>query len=92
MSKVKMAMAAAAVLLSSGMVSGSASAMPANGLTPTITQTAGSVEKVRWVCGPYRCWWGPGPYWPGRPVGWRGGWGWHGWGWHGGWGWRGHRW
>jgi hypothetical protein len=90
MRKVKMATAAAVVLLSSGILSGSASAMPANGLTPPVAQAAGNVENVRWVCGPYRCWWAPGPYWPGRPIGWRGGWG--GWGWHGGWAWRGHRW
>jgi hypothetical protein len=79
MSKVRIAMATAVVLLSAGMLSGSASAMPANGLAPAVTPAAGSVEKVNWVCGPYRCWWAPGPYWPGRPVGWRG-WGWHGWG------------
>jgi hypothetical protein len=69
-----------------------ASAMP-NGL-PSATATAPSdVENVRWVCGPYRCWWQPGPWGPGwgwhRPWGWGPGWGWHRpWGWGPGW----HRW
>ena len=52
-------------------------------------------QDVRYVCGPYRCWWRPGPYWgprygyyaygPGpywhRPWGWHR-WGWRRWGWH----------
>lgn len=84
MSKIRIGVAAAAVLLSAGIVSGSASAMPANGLTSAVPQAAGGVEKVAWVCGPYRCWWQPGGYW------YRPGWGWHG-GW-GGWGWHGRRW
>jgi hypothetical protein len=106
MSRMKTGIAAAVVLLSTSMLSGSVSAMPANGLTPAVTQAAGGVEKVRWVCGPYRCWWAPGPYWPGtprwgwgHPGWWRGGWGWHrwgrhggGWGWHGRGGWHGRRW
>lgn len=35
------------------------------------------VEQVRWVCGPFRCWWRPnyypyyGFYRPYRPWGWR---------------------
>jgi len=91
MSRLKIGLAAAVVLLSTSMLSGSASAMPANGLAPA-AQAAGGIEKVRWVCGPYRCWWAPGPYWPGPRWGW-GGWGWHrGWGWRRGWGWHGRRW
>jgi hypothetical protein len=75
MSKVRIATAAAVMLLSSAALSNSASAMPASGLAPAATPAAVSVQKVNWVCGPYRCWWAPGPYWHGRP-----GWGWHGWG------------
>jgi hypothetical protein len=60
-----------------------ASAMPVSGLTATATPAA-TVEQVRWVCGPYRCWWRPGPYY--RPLygfwGPRHYWGWHRWGWH----------
>jgi hypothetical protein len=44
-----------------------ASAMPA--LDPGVAQAADSsvnIEKARWVCGPYRCWWRPNYY---RPYG-----------------------
>jgi len=37
---------------------GAAAAMPADHLS---AQGATSVEKTAWVCGPYRCWWRPGP-------------------------------
>jgi hypothetical protein len=66
-----------------------ASAMP-NGL-PTHVQTS-NVDQVRWVCGPYRCWWRPNFYraygFYGPPRFYR-----HHWGWRRGWhhGWR-HRW
>ena len=80
-----------------GQMVGQASALPANGLAApaaSIKQTTG-VQDVRYVCGPYRCWWRPGPYWgphygyyaygPGpywhRPWGWHR-WGWRRWGWH----------
>jgi len=76
---------ALAALLSSGMAVGSAAAMPANGLKAAATPVAGAgVQDVRWVCGPYRCWAGPGPYWGYAPGPY--------WGpgpyWHHGWGWR----
>jgi hypothetical protein len=66
--------------LSAAMASGTVSAMPADGLAPAAQQVAGDVQDVRWMCGPYRCWWTPGPYWGGpywgpRPY-------WHHWGWH----------
>jgi len=84
MSRLKIGIAAAAVLLGTSMLSGGALAMPANGLAPAAPQTAAPIQNVRWVCGPFRCWWAPGPYWRGPLWGWRGGWGWHhGWGWHG---------
>jgi hypothetical protein len=66
--------------LSAAMASGTVSAMPAGGLAPAAKQVAGDVQDVRWMCGPYRCWRTPGPYWGGpywgpRPY-------WHHWGWH----------
>jgi hypothetical protein len=81
-----------AAVLSVSALGGSASAMPLSGLVSVATQRADNVEHVRWACGPYRCWWHPGPYW-GGPY-WRphyGYWGWHrwggrGWGWHRHWG------
>jgi len=97
---------ALAVLAGSAAMAGQASAMPANGLVAATKEIGGTVEQVRYVCGPYRCWWRPGPYWGHRyyayygggpywhrPWGW-GGWGWggwHRWGWHR-WGWHRHWW
>ncbi len=79
MASLRMTGLAVAALLSSGMVVGPASAMPANGLQATAAQMA-AVQNVRWVCGPYRCWWGPGPYWGYAPGPyWHRGWGWHHW-------------
>lgn len=86
----KTTIAAFAVLGATALASGTASAMP-NGLPRA--DRASNVEQVRWVCGPYRCWWRPNYY---RAYGFYGprfyGGGWrHGWhrGWHRGWG---HRW
>jgi hypothetical protein len=65
---------------------GKASAAPVNGMAAISHQVTNEVQDVRWVCGPYRCWWQPGPYWWGGPRwGWRH-WGWHRWGWHRHWG------
>jgi hypothetical protein len=49
---------AAAVLCSATMLAMPASAMPINNLAGALS---GNIENVRWVCGPYRCWWRPGP-------------------------------
>jgi hypothetical protein len=62
-----------------------ASAMP-NGLPSTsaavpAVEAPSYVENVRWVCGPYRCWWQPGPYGFYGPRPWGPGWG-PGWRWH----------
>jgi hypothetical protein len=59
MSKLKL-LCAAAVLCGS-FVATAASAMP---LVPLSSPAASSVdvEQVRWVCGPYRCWWRPNFY------------------------------
>jgi hypothetical protein len=82
--------AVALSLLGSSFAIGEASAaMPVNGLGPAENQISANVQDVRWVCGPYRCWWrpgwGPGPYWRGPYWGYAPGW--HGWGWR-----RWHRW
>jgi len=55
---------ALAAVLGTGLAIGQASAMPANGLSSAATQAAATngVQDVRYVCGPYRCWWTPGPY------------------------------
>jgi hypothetical protein len=85
MDKLRIATAAFAILAGASVMSGSASAMPINGQLPVATNTSAEIQQVRWVCGPYRCWWQPGWGYHGwhRPWGWRGGRGWHrGWGWH----------
>jgi hypothetical protein len=69
------------------MMAGTASAMPINGQLAATAPSATDAQQVRWVCGPYRCWWRPGPYWGGGPYWGRPGWG---YGWRGGW--RGRRW
>jgi len=58
----------------SAIVAGEASAMPVVDVVPAVQQMSG-LQDVRWVCGPYRCWWQPGPYW-GHPY-------WHHWHRHG---------
>ena len=57
---------ALAAVLTMGSAIGQASAMPANGLASAATQAAATngVQDVRYVCGPYRCWWTPGYYGP----------------------------
>lgn len=59
-----------AVLLSSSALLGPAMAMPDS---LAATPHGSRLREVRWVCGPYRCWWRPGPYY-GGPY-WRGHWG-----------------
>ncbi len=87
MRKLSVAALGLAALLGSNMVEiGNASAMPRNGLATK--QISNGVQGVRWVCGPYRCWWTPRPYWGPRPF-YGYGWGWHRWGWHR-WGWHRH--
>jgi len=64
MASIRAAALALAALLSVSMISGDVSAMPASGLASVAAQTAdNSLQDVRFVCGPHRCWWGPGPYW-----------------------------
>lgn len=74
-----------AVSLGSSLI-GKASAAPMNGMAAISHQVTNEIQDARWICGPYRCWWRPGPYWWGGPHwGWRH-WGWHRWGWHRRWG------
>jgi len=90
MRHLNIAALAITAVLSVSALGGSASAMPLSGLASVAMQRADTVEHVRLVCGPYRCWGRPGPYW-GGPY-WRphyGYWGWHRWGWRG-WGWHRH--
>lgn len=60
MHKLKVALVSALALGGAGMVS-AASAMPAGDLGGAATQAATNAHEVRWVCGPYRCFWRPGP-------------------------------
>lgn len=77
MPRLRIATLAVAAVLGLGAMGVSASAMPVNALTSVPQQTATGLQQVRWVCGPYRCWWRPGPaYWGPHPY-WRRGWGWH---------------
>jgi hypothetical protein len=80
MSKTKLIIAAAA--LCAAFVATGASAMPIAAIS---TDAVSNVENVRWVCGPYRCWWQPNYYYGGYnyygPRRFYGGWGYHrGWG------------
>jgi hypothetical protein len=59
MSKLKLGCAAA--LLCGSFVATAASAMPVAPLSSAATSNV-DVEQVRWVCGPYRCWWRPDFY------------------------------
>ncbi len=75
---------AAAALSSAAMLATPASAMPTDNLAKAAST---NIEQVRWVCGPFRCWWRPNYWGPGygaygfyRPF-WRHRWGWRRWGW-----------
>ena len=87
--KFKSAIVGLVVLGGKALAGGAASAMPIAPIPGT--NDASGVEQVRWVCGPYRCWWRPNYY---GAYGFYGGPRYHGprWGYHGGWhrGW--HRW
>ena len=59
-----------AAVLGSALLTGPASAMPANGLATVAGKVGNGVQEVRLVCGPYRCW---------HRYGWHR-WGWNRWG------------
>jgi hypothetical protein len=56
---VMTALAGATLTFASG-ANAMANTMPA-GLAKSADQV-GQVEQVRWVCGPFRCWWRPNYY------------------------------
>jgi hypothetical protein len=60
----KVALAAALV---GCCLSGAAVAMPAEQL---VGSDGSLVQKAAWICGPYRCWWRPGPPWAPPPWVW----------------------
>jgi hypothetical protein len=68
MNSRKSILVASAALLAGALTIGSAAAMPVGGLAAAVNEVQPNAENVRWVCGPYRCWWRPGPYWV-RPYG-----------------------
>ncbi len=71
---LKIALVAATVLGAGSLIAPAASAMPVSGLASASNQLSADVQNVRWVCGPYRCWWRPNywaPYWGYRRWGWR---------------------
>jgi hypothetical protein len=87
---VKMLAAGIVALGGVALSSGTACAAMPLGLSSAVKPAlASNVDHVRWVCGPFRCWWRPnyygaygfydGPRFYGR--GWRGGWhrGWRRW-------------
>jgi hypothetical protein len=57
MLKMKVILATAA--LCGGLTATAASAMP---IAPVAAKSGATIEQVRWVCGPYRCWWRPNYY------------------------------
>jgi hypothetical protein len=79
MTRLKVTIAAAVALCGAGLA-GSASAMPINDLHLATAQAPDAVQKVAWVCGPFRCWWRPNWYYGYgfyRPYGvWGGPWWW----------------
>lgn len=72
MPRLAIALFTLTALLGSALATSPASAMPTNRLAAAESQDAGTtLQEARWVCGPYRCWWRPGPYWGGPYWGWR---------------------
>jgi len=64
MRNLKIALVAATALSGVSLLAPAASAMPMSGLAAASNDVAaGVVQDVRWVCGPYRCWWRPNYYW-----------------------------
>ena len=66
MTSLRISAIALALLGSSFAIGEASAAMSANGLVPAEKQISAGVQNVGYVCGPYRCWWRPGPYWRGR--------------------------
>ena len=58
MNKAKLILIAATAAVGLALASGSASAMP-NGLPSGVQAQESQLQDVRWICGPFRCWWRP---------------------------------
>jgi hypothetical protein len=71
----RIAIAAGLALGAATLLADAASAMPAiDGGAAAVAGATTHIEPARWVCGPYRCWRRPGPYWGPRYYygpGWR---------------------
>ena len=59
---------ASAIVIAGTLAVGSASAMPVGALKSAAEAVQVTPESVRWVCGPYRCWWRPNSYGYVRPY------------------------
>jgi hypothetical protein len=59
MTNTKVTLLAGAALCAAALAPASASALPAGGLAKAASELS-DVQQVRWVCGPFRCWWRPG--------------------------------
>lgn len=83
--KFQSAIVGLVVLGGAALAGSAATAMPIAPIPGA--NNASGVEQVRWVCGPYRCWWRPNYY---GAYGFYGGPRYYGprWGYHRGW----HRW
>jgi hypothetical protein len=57
--KLSIGLFAGAALAGVLFVSGSAVALPTNGLAAPTSHLSTEVENVLWVCRPHRCWWIP---------------------------------
>ena len=63
MTRMMTATAAALALgVATLLLSPAAQAMPVDGLAIATARVADGIQNVRWVCGPYRCWWRPNYY------------------------------
>jgi hypothetical protein len=59
MTKMKTALAATLALCSTALLTLPAHAMPVGDLATATANISDGIQNVRWVCGPYRCWWRP---------------------------------
>jgi hypothetical protein len=68
-SRLKLAGGVLAAALGAAVMTVPAAAVPINNLAPAAPPSVGRLQPVVWVCGPFRCWWRPGPYYWGPPYG-----------------------
>ena len=59
MTKVNTMAAALALGAAALLTSPAAHAMPVGDLAAASAEISDGIQNVRWVCGPYRCWWRP---------------------------------